>query len=244
MYRLVPNNLTRKKINARLLFSEDEDQKLKRIIKNSLMTDFNSINSDNEQLINWKKVSKEMGNRTPRQCKERYLHYLSPRINKNVWTSEEDSKLISEVARFGKRWKILEKFFKDRTEIDIRNRFYVLQRRISKAARSPFTKCNANKDYFKYITSKANFGETKSDDKQCENNNITQTEQNKILELQEFDKNMNENNDDGFGFMFDFFKDISDTTFDEDQRISNNENSLDIFTGTVYDTVFLNYFYS
>lgn len=205
------------------------------------MTDFNSINSENEQLINWKKVSKEMGNRTPRQCKERYLHYLSPRINKNIWTSEEDSKLISEVSRLGKRWKILEKFFKDRTEIDIRNRFHVLQRRLSKAARSPFAKCNANRDSFKYITSKTNFNETISDDNQNENKN--QTEQNEILEFQEFNKNVNENNDDEFGFMFDFFKEISDTTFDEDQNITNSE-TLDIFTGTVYDTVFLNYFYS
>lgn len=82
--------------------------------------------------FNWKKISIEMKNRSVRQCKERYYHYLSPNINKNDWSHEEDVLLLSSVEKYGKKWKALESLFNNRTEVDIRNRFNILSRKIFK----------------------------------------------------------------------------------------------------------------
>ncbi|KAK8839638.1 hypothetical protein M9Y10_032004 [Tritrichomonas musculus] len=128
----------RRKNKGRLPFTFEEDQKLLQIITDSTVSKTEMSAEDfkiNEKDINWRIVSIKMGNRSVRQCKERYLHYLSPNINKNAWTHEEDSLLVKSVCNYGKRWKLFEGFFLNRTEIDIRNRYHVLQRKITKAAR-------------------------------------------------------------------------------------------------------------
>lgn len=81
---------------------------------------------------NWKKIALEMKDRSVRQCKERYYHYLSPSIKKGKWSNEEDELLFSAIEKHGKRWKIIERMFDGRTEIDIRNRYNVLMRKKKK----------------------------------------------------------------------------------------------------------------
>lgn len=51
---------------------------------------------------------------------------------------------MSSVIKFGKKWKVFEELFLNRTEIDIRNRYYVLQRKISKIIRSTNVKNTLN----------------------------------------------------------------------------------------------------
>ena len=48
---------------------------------------------------NWQEISTKM-KKTKRQCKDRFLSYLSPKINKNEWTSEEDIKLAQKNEEF------------------------------------------------------------------------------------------------------------------------------------------------
>lgn len=102
----------------RKCFTPDEDARLLLLI--------------NKYRYNWKKISNEMKNRSVRQCKERFHHYLSPNIKHDNWTQEEDILLLKTVDSFGKRWKIFELIFKGRTEISIRNRYNVLIRKINK----------------------------------------------------------------------------------------------------------------
>lgn len=111
-------NAKRRRQPQRICFTPEEDSKLLLLVE--------------KLSFNWKNISKEMGNRSVRQCKERYHHYLSPSINHEEWTNDEDFLLLSAVENIGKRWKLIEKVFKGRTEIDIRNRFYVLTRKIRK----------------------------------------------------------------------------------------------------------------
>lgn len=110
--------VTRNKKTPRKLFSHEEDKKL--------------IELYEKYKDNWKEISKEMKNRSVRQCKERYYHYLSPNIKKNEWNQEEDILLIKLNQKFGNKWKYFEFFFPGRTEIDIRNRFNVIYRLLSK----------------------------------------------------------------------------------------------------------------
>ena len=113
----LPQNCFRKrKQYNRVCFTPQEDEELLKLTR--------------KYKENWKRISEEMGNRSVRQCKERYKHYLSPQIKHDEWTLDEDMLLLSSIEKHGKKWKVLEKFFKGRTEIDIRNRFYVLTRKI------------------------------------------------------------------------------------------------------------------
>lgn len=115
------SNKQNKKQYYRKLFSFEEDSKLMILVE--------------KYKDNWKKIASEMSDRSVRQCKERYFHYLSPDIKRDEWSHDEDLLLLSSVEKQGKRWKALESIFEGRTEIDIRNRFKVLTRRISKKIR-------------------------------------------------------------------------------------------------------------
>lgn len=106
----VSKEFKRKRSN-KLKFTSDEDKKLLNLVKKY-----------GEH--NWKRVSSEIEGRNVRQCRDRYRHYLSPNINQSSWNDDEDNLLIKKVEELGFRWKKLEKFFVDRNEIQIRNRYY------------------------------------------------------------------------------------------------------------------------
>lgn len=76
-------------------------------------------------LNNWTKISSQMPNRSKRQCKERYLLFLSPNIKNLPWTLEEDLRLIEMLKIFGKKWTIIAKFFNGRSDINIKNRYHM-----------------------------------------------------------------------------------------------------------------------
>ena len=97
-------------------FTIEEDNKLKRLV---------SQYDDNE----WAKVAMLMEGRTQRQCRERYKHYLSPNVNNGKWTEDEDKLLLEKYDIYGPKWAIISKYFKSRTDINIKNRWIVLMRR-------------------------------------------------------------------------------------------------------------------
>ena len=77
----------------------------------------------------WDLVSQMMATRNPRQCRERYVKYLSPDINKSPWTADEDKLLVSKFKEIGAKWVKLSKYFNNRTDAALKNRWNVLKRR-------------------------------------------------------------------------------------------------------------------
>jgi hypothetical protein len=80
----------------------------------------------------WKKISDLMGNRTPRQCKDRWNHYLNPNLKTSYWIQDEDDLLIEKVNQYGPRWIFLSQFFQGRTDTMCKNRWKLLNRKIQK----------------------------------------------------------------------------------------------------------------
>lgn len=78
---------------------------------------------------NWELISKFIGTKNIRQCHDRWYYYLSPEINKNPWTEEEDLRLWNLTSRYGRRWVQIAKHFEGRTDTQIKNRIKVLQRK-------------------------------------------------------------------------------------------------------------------
>lgn len=99
-----------KENQQRRAFSKEEDQRLLYLV-------------DNYGKTKWEKIAELMPFRSLRQCKERYEGYLSPCINHNKFTNEEDSLIIEKYKELGTKWTKIAKFFKGRSGNQIKNRF-------------------------------------------------------------------------------------------------------------------------
>ena len=78
---------------------------------------------------NWPAIATNMPGRNARQCKERWLCYLNPTINRELWTQEEVDKLIKMEEMFPNRWAHIVTCFPNSTALNVRNKFIFLQRK-------------------------------------------------------------------------------------------------------------------
>ena len=97
-------------------FTEQEDFQLKQIVQTYGDKD-------------WELVARIMGTRNARQCRERYTNYLSPEIRNDPWSDDEDRTLIEKFNEFGAKWVKISKFFPNRTDSQLKNRWQVLKRK-------------------------------------------------------------------------------------------------------------------
>jgi hypothetical protein len=71
----------------------------------------------------WDRVAQEMPGRSPRQCRDRWFTYLSPDVNRSPWTTAEDGLLFDLLQSNGPKWGVLARFFCNRTQNNIKNRW-------------------------------------------------------------------------------------------------------------------------
>ncbi|OHS98544.1 r2r3-MYB transcription factor [Tritrichomonas foetus] len=111
--------------------SDDGDFHMKRV---------KFLESEDQQLIKlvaqygpkcWSYIAAQMPGRTPRQCRDRWNHYLAPQTNTSKWTLEEDRMIIKMVKEIGKQWSKIASMFPGRTGIAVRNRCCKLSRQKS-----------------------------------------------------------------------------------------------------------------
>lgn len=69
--------------------------------------------------------------RTHKQIKEHYVNYLRPEIKRDDWTLEEDFMLVQLLNEHGKNWKAIEDILVNRTQNQIKNRYFGRLKRIS-----------------------------------------------------------------------------------------------------------------
>lgn len=109
------------------LFTYEEDKLLLKLVSTYGDKDWQTISM---------LMKKNNYDRNVRQCKDRYFHYLDPKISTNSeWTKEQDELLLKKVEELGNKWKSMEKLFPGRTEIALRNRYKLLLRKESKGKR-------------------------------------------------------------------------------------------------------------
>jgi hypothetical protein len=78
---------------------------------------------------NWAGIAERIPGRNPRQCKDRWMNYLSPAVTTIPWSSAEDQLLLEKIKECGHRWVRIAEFFPMRRDAHIKNRYIVLQRR-------------------------------------------------------------------------------------------------------------------
>ena len=112
MYNYMTNNINQqKKEITKRHFTPEEDNRLR-----ALVEAFNESN--------WASIAYFMPGRSQRQCRERYIGYLSPHLNTSAWSPEEDCLLIQKLQEYGPKWTTLVQFFKNRSDSNIKNRWY------------------------------------------------------------------------------------------------------------------------
>lgn len=116
----MPNFAEKKKPPLKVKFSPEEDAKLLNLVQQY-------------GAKNWIKISQLMETRNPRQCRERYNNYINPNLRKDEWKKEEDDLIEEKVLEFGPKWNKISKFFDNRSDYSIRNRWMMLERHKAKS---------------------------------------------------------------------------------------------------------------
>lgn len=106
----------RTQVHPKSKFTTDEDNCLRELVR---------LYGENK----WDEIAAHMPERNVRQCKERWMNYLSPDLNTGAFTEEEDRLLFEKYEELGPRWVKMTKFFKGRTDIALKNRYMVVQRK-------------------------------------------------------------------------------------------------------------------
>lgn len=78
----------------------------------------------------WGKIAKEINKsiysgmkvRSGKQCKERWVNHLDPRMKKDKWTHEEDQILLKLYKSYGNKWCDISRILGNRTDSSIKNR--------------------------------------------------------------------------------------------------------------------------
>ncbi|CAK59052.1 unnamed protein product (macronuclear) [Paramecium tetraurelia] len=107
-------------------FKPEEDKKLYEII-----LQYQSVDMGQK----WSQIAQELNQhtsiyRSSKQCRERWLNHLNPKISKQPWTDEEDILLLNHVKDQGRRWAEISKIMDGkRSENNLKNRFNSLIKR-------------------------------------------------------------------------------------------------------------------
>ncbi|KAK8842947.1 Myb- protein A [Tritrichomonas musculus] len=90
---------------------------------------------ENEKIINlvekfgprnWKKIAEEIKTKTAQQCRDHYNDVLDPKINKTIWTNEEERIMLLKYEQLGPQWAKIKTFLPGRTTGMIKNHISVL----------------------------------------------------------------------------------------------------------------------
>ena len=100
-----------KQKTLRCKFTPEEDAKLKKLVSEY-------------GLKNWGEISKQMPNRTGRQCRDRYCNYLKSGLTSKEWTPEEDELVLKLVEVYGFHWVEISKKLKGRSGNNVKNRWH------------------------------------------------------------------------------------------------------------------------
>ena len=97
-------------VKRRRLFGPADDKRLESIVLNH---EFNG----------WKGVAKLMPGFTPKQLRDRWHNYISPKNSFGPWTPEEDQIIIQKIKEFGTKWSLISTFLNGRSDNCVKNRW-------------------------------------------------------------------------------------------------------------------------
>jgi len=109
-----------KKKSGPKTWSKEEDAKLLKMVEMMRMP------------IKWSLVAQNMPDRTGKQCRERYVNHLNPRLKSSDWSPAEDATIFHLYNSCGSQWAKMSKMIPGRTDNGIKNRFHNLRRQLER----------------------------------------------------------------------------------------------------------------
>ena len=82
--------------------------------------------------MKWSVVAQSLPDRTGKQCRERYVNHLNPRLKTSDWNPVEDSTIFHLYNSIGSHWSSMSKVIPGRTDNGIKNRFHNLRRQLER----------------------------------------------------------------------------------------------------------------
>ncbi len=101
-------------------WTKDEDAILLGMVQNMRMP------------MKWSIVAQSMPERTGKQCRERYVNHLNPRLKSTDWSPVEDATIFHLYNTGGSQWAKMSKMIPGRTDNGIKNRFHNLRRQLER----------------------------------------------------------------------------------------------------------------
>lgn len=115
-----PNSGSGKRKNGPKAWTKDEDALLLNIVQSMRMP------------MKWSIVSQSLPDRTGKQCRERYVNHLNPRLKVTDWSPLEDATIFHLYNTIGSHWAKMSKMIPGRTDNGIKNRFHNLRRQLER----------------------------------------------------------------------------------------------------------------
>jgi hypothetical protein len=84
---------------------------------------------------NWAVVARQMPGRNPRQCRERWMNYINPFLDRTLLTPGEERLLEEKLAAYGTQWQLIVSFFPGRGKNFIKNHWISKQKHLERMSR-------------------------------------------------------------------------------------------------------------
>lgn len=96
--------------------------------------------------MKWTVVAQSLPDRTGKQCRERYVNHLNPRLKVSDWTLAEDATIFHLYNSYGSHWARMSKVIPGRTDNGIKNRFHNIRRQYEREDEHRM-RLSSNEDY-------------------------------------------------------------------------------------------------